>query len=271
MFWALLPLSTSAFFTVQQWFLPHLKRSENLCWLPATPEASDAFDVIQRRPSQALLIQCLVIAGHTKTPLMHSTSFCPWGFLGFLCLRQVPLLRMQGTSYYALVQPNPFKRHLRRTSLPACLMLKRSPGSKIYGAPGSTIELLKGFLAIAMRVVGRGYLTTPLLIQNAPSWRPPTRTGLTQHMRHSEICLKACMRLTPGSVQGVSLATMRLESSWLMDRRSYTNWYTCLAIGHWLGWRSHLEGLASKLIGSLRDSAFRSWLPTATRMHTKER
>ena len=69
----------------------------------------------------------------------------------------------------------------------------------------------------------------------------------------------------------VSLATMRLESSWLMDRRSYANWYTCLAIGHWLGWRSHLEGLASKLIGSLRDTAFRSWLPTATRMHTKER
>ena len=32
-------------------------------------------------------------------------------------------------------------------SLPACIMLKRSPGSKIYCAPSSTIELLKGSLA----------------------------------------------------------------------------------------------------------------------------
>ena len=110
------------------------------------------------------------------------------------------------------------------------------------------------------RVVGPGYLTTPLLILNAPSWRPRrwplTRTGLTQHMRRSENCLKACMTLTPGSMQGVSPATMRLESSCVMDRRSCVNWYTCLAIGHWPGSRSHLEGLASKLIDSLRDTAF---------------
>ena len=126
-----------------------------------------------------------------------------------------------------------------------------------------------------MIVDGRGYLTTPLVIQKAPSWRPRrwplTRTDLTLHMRRFGICLKAFMTLTPGSVQGESLATMHRVSSWVMARRSYANWFTCLAIGHWLDWRSHLGGLASKLTGSLRVTAFRSWLPTATRMHTMER
>jgi len=70
---------------------------------------------------------------------------------------------MQGTTYYALVQPKPFKRHLRRTSLPASIMLKRPAGSKIYGVPGSTIELLKGFVATCdflaghLRLGGRPY------------------------------------------------------------------------------------------------------------------
>ena len=39
----------------------------------------------------------------------------------------------------------------------------------------------------------------------------------------------------------------------------------------WLGWRFRLGGLASKLTGSLRVTAFRSWLLTATRMRTMER
>ena len=50
--------------------------SEHPCLLPATPDASDASDVIQRCPSQAPVIQWIEIVGHTKR-LMHTTSFCP--------------------------------------------------------------------------------------------------------------------------------------------------------------------------------------------------
>ena len=116
-------------------------------------------------------------------------------------------------------------------------------------------------------VDGRGYLTTHLQIQKAPAWRPRrwplTRTGLTLHMRHFGVFLKACMTLTPGSMQGGSLATMHLASCWGMARRSYANWFTCLAIGHWRDWWFHLGGLASKWTCSLRVIAFRFWLPTA--------
>ena len=45
---------------------------------------------------------------------------------------------------------------------------------------------------------GWSYLTTPLLAQTAPSWRPRrwplTKTGLIQPMRLSEICQQACMK-----------------------------------------------------------------------------
>ena len=43
-------------------------------------------------------------------------------------------------------------------SLPASIMLKRSPGSKIYCVPSSTIELLQGFLATWDSLAGRGCL-----------------------------------------------------------------------------------------------------------------
>ena len=42
---------------------------------------------------------------------------------------------------------------------------------------------------------------------------PLTRTGLTQHMRRSEICLQNCMTLTPRGIPVVSPAKMRLVSS----------------------------------------------------------
>ena len=46
---------------------------------------------------------------------------------------------------------------------------------------------------------------------------------------------EACIKLTPGSLQGVSPAKMHLVSSWKRDKRSCRNWSTCLAIGHWPG------------------------------------
>ena len=47
-------------------------------------------------------------------------------------------------------------------------------------------------------------------------------------------------------------------------------WFVCRTVWHW-HWRALWVGLASKLIGSLKDTAFRSWLPTVTRMHTMEK
>ena len=58
---------------------------------------------------------------------------------------------MQGTTYAALVQPKPFKQHmtydLRRTFLTCMHYAQTISCSKIYCAPSSTIELLKGSLA----------------------------------------------------------------------------------------------------------------------------
>ena len=112
-----------------------------------------------------------------------------------------------------------------------------------------------------MRVVGRGYLATPLLIQNAPSWRPRrwplTRTGLTQHMRRSEICLKACMTLTPGNMsdgQAKLRELVHLPRNWPLARLTIP-----------------LGGLSKQIDRILEGYSFRSWLPTATRMHTMER
>ena len=61
-----------------------------------------------------------------------------------------------------------------------------------------------------LRVVGQGCLTIPLLIPNAPFWRPRqwprTRTGLTQHMKLSVSWQRGCITLTSRGTPGVSPA-----------------------------------------------------------------
>ena len=82
-------------------------------------------------------------------------------------------------------------------------------------------------------VDGRGFLTTHLLIQKAPYWRPPVASDQDRF----DAAYEAFRDLSEGfydidtrQMLGGSLVTTHLASCWVMARRSYANWFT------WRNW-----------------------------------
>ena len=83
--------------------------------------------------------------------------------------------------------------------------------------------------------------------------------------RFDSICMTLTPRGIPGltseDAPGVKLTDGQEKFRELVHVRSWPLARLTIPLG---GLSKQMEGLASKLIGSLRDIAFRSWLPTGT-------